>query len=126
MLQNKHPCPSPTVLKLHKANHFFMCIDRCAAFALCINVTVCVCSFPLKLSVYFYVFTCSWYVCVNIVDKTVQRCIYSWSPWSSKTLPVFTDPQLNLFRMFVLLFAFSLFFLSFFLSFFLEIYHFNF
>lgn len=41
--KNRHPFPSPIPLILHKTNHFFyMCIDRCAAFALCINVTVCV------------------------------------------------------------------------------------
>lgn len=46
-----------------------MCIDRCAAFALCLNVTVCVRRFPPMLSVYFYVFTCGWYVCVRASDE---------------------------------------------------------
>lgn len=87
-----------------------MCIDRCAAFALCINVIVCICAaiLPEAISVFFCIYM--WLICWSL-SWTAHSCIYRRSPWSSDTQPVFTDSwpdwTLPLFSLLFLSFLFS-------------------
>lgn len=82
MLQNRHPCPSPILLILHKTNHFYVYWSMCCFCTL--HKCECVCiQIPPMLSVYFYVFTCGWYVCVQASDEKyrvvfIDGCHGAW------------------------------------------------
>lgn len=93
-----------------------MCIDQRAAFALCINVIVCVCAAtpPEAIRVFFCIYM--WLVCwCRSRGWTAHSCIYRWSPWSSETLLVFADswPAWRLYPPSVFFFLFMFVFILF-------------